>query len=969
LKGLRLGFLGLIHLFLSVSFAADQPAVVLDPGHHTDSVLACGEVPGGFVSVSRDRSIRRWDESGSHSTAVRYRFGASNDGVITAASVSDSVIYAGVINSDPKTTSLIRIVAGQKIFSLEKHISAFEGNFDAIQIDRRSQVIVGASEKHLKVWRTSDLKLLNTWDDSFIVNSILGGESRRQPKTSLLAVDDGHVCHVLRYSEPGQIVRSILTYRALRDGANPTSIKVDGAVKSVCLDRGSICFNMMDQDQSFQCRWDGRSTELSEKRQIKHILTALLPFQSRIFGGSSDGRLIDVSRDEELFVGNGEAPVTSLDPSTSPTVSVFLGRQSGEIVRWTKPTKLLSTRSAQPVRETHFSKDGTMLSVGFDNEKVHTLGFDMTTMSRCGAPEVFGALLEVGGNRVEFLSNSSNADKSRGLSLNGLPYNFGDTSPGHFGFLPNSNGTRLYVAGHNAAYIYDVSNAQMPRCLVQIRKTDANLFSIGASPDGRWLAIGYADGKIRLYNVETALTSTDSLSTPTPVLTLFISPEEGNPNYVVWNEGNGIYTSSYEADNFVGVVSSESPEKLSIFTPCSKGPKFDQRILLEKYFQEGMATPDPDADLTDLVGHSRNMQLAGIDNANSIDGSDARFETNDPSVTLKISHNSFVEHIHLLEQCHSAKDVNISSGLDSEQVLVNLSPGTNIIKVVGTDKDGHDEPITISIVCKAKRTAPTGRLHVLCVGVKDYPNDHQRVIHGLACPIKDAETIYNLYEKEHRYPSVAGKASLLANKTSKDVCDALRDLASASRDKSMLNDDILIYFSSHGFTRKSDNKFFILTYDTDMSRLDDTAISGDELIKLLKTISCRNILLVADTCLSGSLIDGSTLRSAGCDDAVKKIVKETNISILASSLPFQKSYEGDGLSIFTQCLVEVLKEVGKEDGMFNDFLEAKLVLAMHEHCKTLKKDQFQRPAYYPSGYGVREFPIISTSSSSASGNH
>ncbi len=185
---------------------------------------------------------------------------------------------------------------------------------------------------------------------------------------------------------------------------------------------------------------------------------------------------------------------------------------------------------------------------------------------------------------------------------------------------------------------------------------------------------------------------------------------------------------------------------------------------------------------------------------------------------------------------------------------------------------------------QAANSAPgdTGKRWLIAVGICKFADTR---IPALTYCVADAKTITGYFKADQVAPE---RIILLANEDAsrKAIIGALQYVA-----KNIGNNDSLFFFySSHGAGDNSGTTYFI-TFDTVYDELTTTGLPMQELKNNIEKITCRNIVMMIDTCHSGGV------KSLGRQDekALAKLVrsanKQTRVAILTSSRTHESSIE------------------------------------------------------------------------------
>lgn len=132
------------------------------------------------------------------------------------------------------------------------------------------------------------------------------------------------------------------------------------------------------------------------------------------------------------------------------------------------------------------------------------------------------------------------------------------------------------------------------------------------------------------------------------------------------------------------------------------------------------------------------------------------------------------------------------------------------------------------LACTVIELSAQRKIYLVSVGIADYPGTHN----DLTLPVKDAETIQWIYQKNNRAETV-----LLTNAkaTRANVIKQMKQLFS----KAESNDIIVLFFSGHGY------KGGFMGYDT--------GISYHDIRKVMATSRSKNKMIFADACFSGGI--------------------------------------------------------------------------------------------------------------------
>jgi len=239
-------------------------------------------------------------------------------------------------------------------------------------------------------------------------------------------------------------------------------------------------------------------------------------------------------------------------------------------------------------------------------------------------------------------------------------------------------------------------------------------------------------------------------------------------------------------------------------------------------------------------------------------------------------------------------------------VRVPLKTGENRIYIRATDFANNLAEKTFTITreheqapfLKDDKGFSTGNYFALIIGNNDY-----NFLPKLQTATNDAREISKLLEKVYGF-----KTKLLLNATRKETLREFNNF----RKKLTLNDNLLVYYAGHGEFDKIANKAFWLPVDAE--RDDDSSwIIVDSITSNIRRISSNHILIVADSCYSGTLTRNAVTDVSSNekrDRYLKKMIRRSSRTLLASGGNEPVSDNGgEGHSIFAQAFIDGLKEM------------------------------------------------------------
>jgi hypothetical protein len=237
-----------------------------------------------------------------------------------------------------------------------------------------------------------------------------------------------------------------------------------------------------------------------------------------------------------------------------------------------------------------------------------------------------------------------------------------------------------------------------------------------------------------------------------------------------------------------------------------------------------------------------------------------------------------------------------------------LGVGKNDIVVSAMDTYENRATKTFSITREAlaepqdqKTKTSSEQYYALVIG-----NDKYQYIRKLETAKRDARDVAKVLKQVYGF-----EAKILLDATRNDIVQAINEIRKSLKE----NDSLLIYYAGHGEFDKTANKAYWLPVD---ARSDDDTnwILADRITSNIRRISSKHILVVADSCYSGTFTRRAVtdLSSAEARDRyLKKMRAKKSRTLLASGGNEPVSDIGaKGHSVFAAALLHGLKGMEKD---------------------------------------------------------
>jgi len=205
--------------------------------------------------------------------------------------------------------------------------------------------------------------------------------------------------------------------------------------------------------------------------------------------------------------------------------------------------------------------------------------------------------------------------------------------------------------------------------------------------------------------------------------------------------------------------------------------------------------------------------------------------------------------------------------------------------------------------------------YALVIGINDY--DDRNFLPSLSKPAKDAEAVAQFLEKTRTFANVKRlpnrwidaekRYEVVPGKVTKDkVLEALKEILSGEQTE---NQEVLIYFSGHGFCLTNDigdRETYLATSDS--QRDGQKAISLERgLNRLLHRSNLSNLVVMLDCCHAGALLpENRGLDRILLEPSLSAFKEKQDYYLIAACRSEQVAWEDEEYSLFTAALLEGL---------------------------------------------------------------
>jgi hypothetical protein len=251
------------------------------------------------------------------------------------------------------------------------------------------------------------------------------------------------------------------------------------------------------------------------------------------------------------------------------------------------------------------------------------------------------------------------------------------------------------------------------------------------------------------------------------------------------------------------------------------------------------------------------------------------------------------------------------------QAKLAVAPGGSPVRIVATDKTGGVATMDFTVLPSAPGTGATatvsaasaprlglGRYVALVIGNNRY---RDAAYPALASAVNDATAVSNLLASRYGFDS-----RLLLNATRLDMLSAINDLRQSLKPE----DNLLIYYAGHGELGDGGEGYWVPA--DGLADRPDTWVSNRAISDQLETLPAKRVLLVADSCYSGTMT-ASSVPTLGNEtrgaDQLSAWLKEaasgrSRLALTSGGVQPVQDISGSGHSFFADAFLQVLKDNG-----------------------------------------------------------
>ncbi|AVM74940.1 WD domain, G-beta repeat [Magnetospirillum gryphiswaldense MSR-1] len=286
-----------------------------------------------------------------------------------------------------------------------------------------------------------------------------------------------------------------------------------------------------------------------------------------------------------------------------------------------------------------------------------------------------------------------------------------------------------------------------------------------------------------------------------------------------------------------------------------------------------------------------------------------------------------------------------------ERYELDVGNGKTVITATALNKERlESRPQTVTV--SGGSPDKPGRIHLLTVGVNAYQDKSLNLFYAKP----DAVAIDGFFDQSRQVvaPMARRLALLDEQATQHGIVQAIRSLRDVPHE-----DLIVIYLAGHGVS--VEDRWFFISHDANLSDTPPQGLlSSDEMKAEIEALNADRVLLLIDTCHSGTLVD--PIKDYRGMKSLRLLARTVGTHVIAATDRTQSAIELQrlGHGIFTYALLAGL--AGKADHLLDGAVSAtELVRYVEESVPALARE-YADDEQYPTGFSRGMDFAISNSS-------
>lgn len=185
-----------------------------------------------------------------------------------------------------------------------------------------------------------------------------------------------------------------------------------------------------------------------------------------------------------------------------------------------------------------------------------------------------------------------------------------------------------------------------------------------------------------------------------------------------------------------------------------------------------------------------------------------------------------------------------------------------------------------------------GAYHALVIGNQAY-----RYVKPLTTPVADATAVADLLQRDYRF-----KVRLLTNVTRVEMVRALDELRRTLGE----HDNLLVYYAGHGWLDRESDRGYWLPVDAEQDTRANW-LSNADITDTLKALRAKHVVVVADSCYSGTLARSIGVQPLAPADLLRLAQKKARTVLTSGGLEPVADVGGGTHSVFARAFLNALR--------------------------------------------------------------
>lgn len=232
-----------------------------------------------------------------------------------------------------------------------------------------------------------------------------------------------------------------------------------------------------------------------------------------------------------------------------------------------------------------------------------------------------------------------------------------------------------------------------------------------------------------------------------------------------------------------------------------------------------------------------------------------------------------------------------------KSVAVNRKPGAEP-QVAAAQSKGSAAAVP-GMTAEQLRKLDVGRFHAVVIG-----NNKYQKVKTLDTAVNDARAVADTLRTNYKFD-----VDLVIDGTRQQMLEALYKMRARLSEK----DSLLVYYAGHGVVDKETSRGYWLPVDADPD-LPTNWVPTTDLTDVIKAIQARHIMVVADSCYSGTLLRDvdaniATAKSDNTSQWVERLFSKRSRTVLTSGgVEPVMDGGGGGHSVFAKAFIDALRD-------------------------------------------------------------